>query len=74
MTSTSELLWLSQQEQNINRCNQTRFAVERLRTGRSDFQGSIPGGEWKLFPSPRRPERLWGPASLLSSGYQELFL
>jgi hypothetical protein len=27
-----------------------------------------------LFSSSSRPDRLWGPPSLLSSGYQELFL
>jgi hypothetical protein len=31
--------------------------------------GSFPEGGWKFFSSPPRPERLWGPLSLLSSGY-----
>jgi hypothetical protein len=34
---------------------------------------SIPGGGWEFLSSPRRPERLWGPLSLLSNGYQRLF-
>jgi len=28
------------------------------------------GGSWEFFSSPPRPERLWGPPSLLSSGYE----
>jgi hypothetical protein len=28
---------------------------------------------WGFFSSPPRPERLWGPPSLLSNGYQGLF-
>jgi hypothetical protein len=34
---------------------------------------SIPGGGWEFFSKPPRPERLWGPPSLLSNGYQGLF-
>jgi hypothetical protein len=45
----------------------------RLRAGRSGFWGSIPGGGWEFFSSLPRPERLWGPPSLLSNGYQGLF-
>jgi hypothetical protein len=45
-----------------------------LLAGRSGLRGSIPGGGWEFFSSPPRPERLWGPASLLSNGYQGLFL
>jgi hypothetical protein len=29
--------------------------------------------ESRIFFSPRPPDRLWGPPSLLSNGYQELF-
>jgi hypothetical protein len=32
--------------------------------------GSSPGRGWILFSSPSRPDRLWGPTSLLSNGYQ----
>jgi hypothetical protein len=32
----------------------------------------VPGGSRIVF-SPRRPERFWGPPSLLSNGYRELF-
>jgi hypothetical protein len=28
---------------------------------------------WRIFSFPRRPDRLWGPRSFLSNGYQELF-
>jgi hypothetical protein len=45
-----------------------------LRAGRSGFWGSIPGGGWKFFSKASRPERLWDPPSLLSNGYQGLFL
>jgi hypothetical protein len=35
--------------------------------------GSSPGGGWEFFSSSPRPERLWGPPSLLSNRYQGLF-
>jgi hypothetical protein len=38
-----------------------------------DDQGPIPGGCWEFFSKPPRPERLWGPPSLLSNEYQRLF-
>jgi hypothetical protein len=41
--------------------------------GLDDGVVSIPGGGWEFFSSPPRPERLWGPPNLLSSGYQRLF-
>jgi hypothetical protein len=56
--------------------------VTRLRAGRSGFdswQGQLwdffdfRGGGWELLSSPPRPERFWGPPSLLSNGYQGLF-
>jgi hypothetical protein len=31
---------------------------------------SSPGRGWEFFYSPPRPDRLWGPLSLLFSGYQ----
>jgi hypothetical protein len=34
------------------------------------FEGSSPGGGWGIFSPPPCPERLWGPPSLLSNGYQ----
>jgi hypothetical protein len=40
-----------------------------------DYRGSrvrFPAGSWEFFSSPPRPERLWGPSSLLSNGYQGL--
>jgi hypothetical protein len=38
-----------------------------------DDRGSILGGCWEFFSKPPRPERLCGPPSLLSNGYQGLF-
>jgi hypothetical protein len=34
------------------------------------FPNSIPGRGWEFSSSPPRPQRLWGPPSLLSNGYQ----
>jgi hypothetical protein len=39
---------------------------------RLDSPGSIPGSAG-FFSSPRRPDRLWGPPSLICSGYWGLF-
>jgi hypothetical protein len=42
-----------------------------------DDRGSrvrFPAGGWEFFSSPLRPKGLWGPPSLLSNGYQGLFL
>jgi hypothetical protein len=39
-----------------------------------DGPGSIPPGSAKLSSSPQRPDRLWGPPSLLSNGYRGTFL
>jgi hypothetical protein len=38
-----------------------------------DDRGSIPGGGYEFFSSTPCPDRLWGPPSLLSNGYWELF-
>jgi hypothetical protein len=35
--------------------------------------GLSPGRFWEFFSSPPRPDRLWGPPSLLFNGYQGLF-
>jgi hypothetical protein len=52
-------------------------ALERLRLRwESDIKigfKEVPGGSWEFFSSPSYPERLWGPPSLLSNGYQGLF-
>jgi hypothetical protein len=41
---------------------------------RLDGRGSIPVRGKKFLSSPQRPDRLWGPPSLLSDGYRWLFL
>jgi hypothetical protein len=38
-----------------------------------DGRGSIPGRDKRPSSTPQRPDRLWGPPSLLSNGYRELF-
>jgi hypothetical protein len=35
--------------------------------------GSSPGRGWEFFSSPPRPDRFWGPPSLLSNVYHGLF-
>jgi hypothetical protein len=48
-----------------------RIATERW-AGRSEFGGSILGGDWNFFFSPH-PDRLWGPPSLISNRYRGSF-
>jgi hypothetical protein len=40
----------------------------RLRAGRSDDRGSIPGGGWEFFSSTQCPDWLWVPPGFLSCG------
>jgi hypothetical protein len=37
-----------------------------------DCRGSIPGRGKRFFSPPQRPDRLWGPPSLLPNGYRGL--
>jgi hypothetical protein len=37
---------------------------------RLDGWGSIPGRGKRFFSSPQRPEKFWGPSSLISNGYR----
>jgi hypothetical protein len=46
--------------------------LTRRRSRYSDGPGLIPGRE-RFLSSPRRPNRLWGPPSLLSNGYRWRF-
>jgi len=34
--------------------------------------GSSPVRGWEFFSSPPRPDRLWGPSSILTNGYRGL--
>ena len=46
----------------------------RLRAGRPRNRGSIPGKGKRFTSSPKHPDRLWGPATILVKRYQGLFL
>jgi hypothetical protein len=46
--------------------------VQRWATGWM-IGSSSPGRGWEFLSSPPCPDRLWGPTSLLSNGYQGLF-
>jgi len=37
------------------------------------MKGPSPGRGWEFFYSPKRPDRPWSPAGLLSNGYKGLF-
>jgi len=56
--------------EKVNRGNPIRTSVTA--TGWM-IGGSSPGRGWEFFPSPQRPDRLWGPPNILSNGYGELF-
>jgi hypothetical protein len=44
-----------------------------MRLGAALIGSSSPGRGWEFFSSPPCPDRHWGPPSLLSRGYPELF-
>jgi hypothetical protein len=54
----------------LSRQRTAEWYSNELRAGWSG--GSCPGGDWEFFSSPPRPDRLWGPPSLLSNRYQGL--
>jgi hypothetical protein len=57
----------------IVRYPRNRDSSVGIATGyRLDGRSSIPGRD-KIFSSPQRPDRLWGPPSLLFNGYRGSF-
>jgi hypothetical protein len=57
-------------EVNRRRNSSVGIASDYWLTGRS----SIPGRGKRFLSTPQRPDRLWGPPSLLSKGYRQLLL
>jgi hypothetical protein len=58
---------------NIRNVGGPDISVVIARDYRLDGPGSIPVRDKRLFCTLHRPDRLWGPASLLSNGYREVF-
>jgi hypothetical protein len=56
----------------LERWGSSVSTVTRLRTRRPGFN-SRQGQWWEFFSSPPRPDRFWGPHSLLSNGYRGCF-
>jgi hypothetical protein len=52
----------------INKCRDS--SVTMAMSYGLDSRGSIPGRGKKFFFMTQRPDRLWGPSSLLSNGYR----
>jgi hypothetical protein len=58
----------------VPRIHMSRDSSVSIATGYGlDDRGSIPGGGWQFFSSTLCPDRLLGPPSLLSKGYQGVF-
>jgi hypothetical protein len=68
-------LILDESEENVTMlCNYSRDTSVRIAMGCEMKVGARFPAETSLFSSPQRPDRLWGPPSLLSNGYLALFL
>jgi hypothetical protein len=52
--------------------NDIHSVIQRWATGWM-IGGSSSERDWEFFTSPQRPDRLWGPPTLLSNGNQGLF-
>jgi hypothetical protein len=62
-----------EEEDNNSHFRNTRVPNIFMRNWSVLYGSSSPGRGWEFFSSPRHPDRLWGPPSLISSGYQGLF-
>jgi hypothetical protein len=56
----------------LSKKSQASSVVQRWATGWISG-GSSSGTFWEFFSLPRRPDRLQGPPSLLSNGYEGFF-
>jgi len=67
------LEWLKKEAvlANVQVSSTCQKVLQRWSTGWM-IGGSSPGRGWEFYASPPRPDRLWGPPSLLSNGYKGL--
>jgi hypothetical protein len=70
---TLVLYWLSYFESIFNKLISWDSSVSIVMGYRLDGWGSIPSRSKRFLSSPPRPDRLWGPPSLLSNGYRGSF-
>jgi hypothetical protein len=59
--------WSPNLQASAVKTNPVRFLIQLSRY--SDGLGSVPGRDKRFLSSPQRPDRLWGPPTLLSNEY-----